>query len=272
MEVFTSVVLKDRITIRPHQLNTRLNDCIISLIKKKIEGKCSKHGYIKSGSTAIISKTSGTIVSGFLNGYTSFDVTFRAEVCNPQIGYIFKATIVNTNKFGVLAEAFVDKKPVIEVIIAKKNNQAAFENLVIGQDIQVKVLGKKFQLNDTRVVVVAKLVVDVADGHGHTINDDIEDVVSEGEYGDDLEDIVGTLSDDDDTNASEKTEQEESDEESEEEDEEEVVVGAKVRGVKIGEEIGEGEEIEEEEGIEEDDVEDDNVGDDNNSVVDEDDD
>jgi DNA-directed RNA polymerase subunit E'/Rpb7 len=199
-------------------LNSRLNDYITSSIKTKFEGKCSRHGYIKTGSTTIVSKTSGTIVSGFLNGYTSFDVTFRAEVCNPQVGYIFKATIVNSNKFGILAEAFVDKRPVIEVIIAKKNNIVAFENLEIGQEIQVKVLGKKFQLNDTRVVVVAKLVVDTSDGNIDNANSNLDDVLSDGEYVDDCVD-VGVISDDDD--ASEKSEKESDEEEDDEEDEEE---------------------------------------------------
>jgi DNA-directed RNA polymerase subunit E'/Rpb7 len=127
--IFVGSILTDNIKLRPNQLANNYRDVILTTLRTSQEGICTKHGYVKPGSIELYKVAAGKMRMISLNGDTIFQVQYKADVCNPAVGTILKAKVMNTNKFGILAEYGIDvleedgsvvTRPVVEVIITKQ--------------------------------------------------------------------------------------------------------------------------------------------------------
>lgn len=158
--IFYRVMLNDKVKIEPKYLSKTYRSFIVNKIKSSVEGVCTKHGYVKQGSVEIYKIAPGSIELIGLNGSVVFDVYYYAEVCNPLVGNVVKATVVNMNKFGILAES----SGILEVIIAKNSvsinheSLALIENVQVGQSVMIEVIGKKFELGDQKISIVGRMV------------------------------------------------------------------------------------------------------------------
>lgn len=165
-DFFIKTLLTDKVKLQPQYLCKNVENVLYRILARKFEGTCSYHGYIKSGSIKISRISMGQIQAFSLNGDVVYTVTYHAEVCNPSIGSIVKAKVVNMNKFGILAECSIEinnrNVPILEIIIAKNTveivSEVDFEAIAIGQDIFVEILGKKYELNDKKISVVGKII------------------------------------------------------------------------------------------------------------------
>jgi DNA-directed RNA polymerase subunit E'/Rpb7 len=170
-DIFMTSILSEKIRLAPHQISKNYRDIITSAIKLKTEGVCTKYGYVLPGSVDIFKISPGIMRMVSLNGDVVYNVQFKADVCNPVIGITLKATIINTNNFGILAETSIKvlddtgktiNIPVIETVITKQGVGIAgnvdLKTLKIGDVINVEVLAKKFELNDKKISVVGKVV------------------------------------------------------------------------------------------------------------------
>lgn len=225
-KVFTKILLNDYIKLHPKSITKNTNQIILQNLKEKIEGKCSKHGYVKRDSIEIYKITPGRIELLGLNGYAQYNVHFHAEVCNPLVGSIIKGTVVNINKFGILAEAgfysnsqFVN---VLEIIIAKNSvnivSDVDLEKIAIGDEIIIEVLGKKFDLGDVKMSIVGRVVkdIDVSSKKKKAVNKKAEQVIEDEE----VEEVVVEEENDEEKEEEQEEEEEDELEEEEEEDEE----------------------------------------------------
>lgn len=237
MDVFNRVLCKDVVKIEPRFLNKDFAKVVKERLKSKLEGVCSKHGYIKHESIDIQKIAPGTVELASLAGYVVFDVLFYADLCNPPLYSVVKGIVANVNKFGILAEAGYhhngDYYSVLEVIIAKNSvniqSEVDLDALKIGQEIRVELMGKKFELGERKMSAIGRVVKNVNEGKAPkaitkpSINDD-DEVAADVEEG---EDIYGD--EDEEENEEEKSEvdqEEKSDIESVVEDEEEDEVAA----------------------------------------------
>lgn len=171
MEIFTSCILTDQIYLHPAEIHKNFKDIVLLKLREKLEGKCSKYGYIRQNSIEIIKISPGNIRMISLNGDVIYQIQFKADVCNPVVGSVIKAKIININKFGILATASVpflnsdgeeEKANVIEIIITKNSvgikSAVDLDRLVIGHDINVEILGKKFEINDTKISAIGVVI------------------------------------------------------------------------------------------------------------------
>ena len=156
--------------MHPQYLGTNYRDNIIAQLRSKYEGKCSRHGYILSGSIQLHRIADGAIQSATLNGDVRYDVQYYARICNPAVGSRMPARVINTNKFGVLAHCGVqgsdgDFVPVIEAIITRHassiESEMDLDSISVGDLINIEVVGKKFELIDKKIAVIARAVVDL---------------------------------------------------------------------------------------------------------------
>lgn len=193
--IFYRTLLNDRLKIEPKYLSKDYRLYIQSKLKGMLEGTCSKHGYIKKGSIEIYKVAPGFIELIGLNGSVVFEVYYYADVCNPLIGNVLKATVTNVNKFGILAES----SNILEIIIAKNSVNIThdygidLEKVQIGHQVMVEVIGKKFELNDNKISVVGKIVSGITSTikQKKVVKDDKVDKIDE----DDVEDDVDVLVD-----------------------------------------------------------------------------
>jgi DNA-directed RNA polymerase subunit E'/Rpb7 len=155
--IFFQSLIHSRIDILPHRLNQNIEDEIISIAKEKIEGKCVKEGYVQNESLKIKKRSIGTVSNCHFTGAVTFDVIFEAKVCNPPKGAVLETTIYRKNKLG-----FKCKHGPLDIIVPKEihKNKDAFKNLDISNKVNIIVIGKKFNLNDTNIAIIGKLISD----------------------------------------------------------------------------------------------------------------
>lgn len=158
--IFYRVLLNDRVKIEPKFLSKNYREYVSNRLKKNVEGVCSKHGFVKPDSIEVYKIAPGNIELIGLDGSVIFDVYYYAEVCNPLVGNIIKATVTNVNKFGILAEV----SGILEIIVAKNSvsiqhdHGILLDGIEIGHIIMVEVMAKKYELNDKKISIVGRLV------------------------------------------------------------------------------------------------------------------
>lgn len=154
------MLLAERIKLEPSFLHKQFREEVLRRLKLKVEGICSRHGFIRPDSIEVHKICTGKVELVGLNGNTEFDVVFYADVCNPMLGSIIKCRVANINKFGILAEA----ENVIEAIIAKNSvniqSDVDLDKVRIGDDILIEVVGKKYELNEKKISLIGRVVKD----------------------------------------------------------------------------------------------------------------
>ena len=134
-------------------------------IKKNLEtklhnmtiGKCISEGFIKPNSISIISYSSGLIKGEWIQ----YKVVFECFICNPVEGMIIECVTKNITKAGISAESTqaTDGYNPLNIFIARDHHYSDnyFNNINENQKINIIVIGSRFELNDTTIVVLGKL-------------------------------------------------------------------------------------------------------------------
>tara|TARA_B100000780_G_scaffold250841_5_gene197188 strand:- start:5480 stop:6130 length:651 start_codon:yes stop_codon:yes gene_type:complete len=135
-------------------LNINMKTAIKKELIKTFEGKCTVEGFIKQDSVNLIRRSIGKLTGSNFKAYTTYDIVFSADICNPVNGDNLKIKIININRLGILGE-----NGPLSVIVPKEyhQNRDVFKNLQIGDEIDVEIIGKRFELNDIKISVIARI-------------------------------------------------------------------------------------------------------------------
>lgn len=134
---------------------------IVEIIKKKLESslynKCCPEGYIKNNSINILTHSSGEVKANNV----CFSVMFECLICRPVEGQVIKVKAKNITKAGI--RAIYDKEEIspITVFIARDHhyNSVEFSKVKQDEDITIKVIGIRYELNDESISVLGELRV-----------------------------------------------------------------------------------------------------------------
>lgn len=153
--IFCPVIDTEKTVLCVNQLDKNYQVRLKALLKKKLEGKCNKHGFIKEDSVNIISISSTNVYGK----NAEFYVTYQALACNPVEGMIVDASVLNVTKAGIRAELInFDKSPLV-IFIARDhhNNSNYFNNLKERDTINVTIIGVQYELHDKFISVIGEL-------------------------------------------------------------------------------------------------------------------
>jgi DNA-directed RNA polymerase subunit E'/Rpb7 len=166
---FERALLKDSVLFKPRCLGSNFRDVIEHNLRAKQEGTCTRHGFVMPDTVQVHKVLPGRIEAVSLNGDVRFDVVYYASVCNPPIGAVLPCRVVTTNKFGVLAHFGVQKSdgeflPVVESIVTKQGingvtSEVDLDALKPGDNVNIEIVGKRFELNDDRISAIGRAVV-----------------------------------------------------------------------------------------------------------------
>ena len=131
-----------------------------------MEGKCRKEGYVSIGSITLESHSCGLLFADSV----SFDVKFNAEVCNPSIDQVTTCKIINNTKIGIRGIYQEDNNPIIFFVSREHNPEKNFEDYCIGQRIQVKIIGTRFELNDVAISSISEILWNPMNSYESHIN------------------------------------------------------------------------------------------------------
>lgn len=152
--LYVPSVLNVGLSVPFHQAGKNMDSYFLAYASEHLEGKCWKEGFIRPGSTKVLSYT-----AGLLNGTTiEYQVLYLVEVCFPYEGMEVECLVKHVNKIGICATVREKQNPMILYVTREHNPDVLMEDYKPGQKIKVKVLGHRFEQGDPSIVVMAELV------------------------------------------------------------------------------------------------------------------
>lgn len=134
-----------------------------SLLEKKvkgdIEGKCIVEGYVKTDSSKVISYSSGIVQGQNIR----FDVMVQCDVCYPVEGATIQCKAVNITKAGIRGESADESPSPFVCFVSREHhvNSQQFGNISEGDTFTCKVIGQRFELNDSYVSILGEIPIQI---------------------------------------------------------------------------------------------------------------
>jgi len=159
-ELYKTIVKEDYIYLKPTDLNFKIDNIILSKLKRKIEGKCIKEGYIIPDSVIVQTRTLGMINNASFDGMTTYKVTFTCDICNPVNGQIIQCKVGNIDKSQVICYIDEEDKSPIEIYLFKQHHvgNEEYASLKVDDIVNVKIGGSKWEFEATQIISIAQLI------------------------------------------------------------------------------------------------------------------
>jgi hypothetical protein len=153
--LYNQLLITRTIPISINNIGSTIKETLGKAIATQIEGKCIVDGYIKPNSVEIITFSSGLV----MGSNVIFEVVIQCEVCSPVEGMHIKCIAKHINKAGIRAEINESPSPVV-IFIARDHNYASplFADVKDNDEIKVRVIGQRFELNDKYISIIAEIV------------------------------------------------------------------------------------------------------------------
>jgi DNA-directed RNA polymerase subunit E'/Rpb7 len=155
--IYSRCLLTRKIVLPITFIGKNLEEVIEEYIHNNFEGKCVVEGFVKPNSSKIIRYSSGIVERG---NNIIFEVVFECDICFPVEGMLISCVVKNVVKAGVRAESSSDVPSPVVVFVAKDHhfNFQPFNDIQVGDIINVRVIGQRFELNDKYVSIIGELV------------------------------------------------------------------------------------------------------------------
>jgi len=203
------------------------HESIDSLLEKKakqlIENKCSEQGFVVSGTIKLISRSMGYFEAARFTGDAIYYLKLEGKVIYPADGVRVVCEVIRKNKMGLYA----DYNNAIRIQVPRDLHIGSeeYEEVDVGDIIEVELKRSKFQINDPYILASAIFITKksgnktpISDASDEGKEEEKEEVVGEtvGEE-EEEEEAVGEAEEEEEE---EEAEEEEAEEEEEEEEEE----------------------------------------------------
>lgn len=155
-EIYTPAIMSKAFILPFRLYDNNIYTTLLRHIKIKLEGHCLKEGYVKPESVEIIEYSPGSI----MGENVKFLVSLQCMVCHPVEGMVIDCSVKNVTKAGIRAEVSKYEKSPLVIFVARDHhyNNTEFNNIKEDDIIHVKIIGMRFELNDTYVSVIAELL------------------------------------------------------------------------------------------------------------------
>lgn len=155
--IYSRSLLTRKVILPINVIGKNLDEVLEEYIKNNFEGKCVVEGFIRPNSCKLIRHSCGTIERG---NSIMIETVFECDVCFPVEGMLIQCVVKNIVKAGVRAESSTDVPSPIVVFVIRDHhfNIQQFNDLQIGDVINVRVIGQRFELNDKYVSIIGELV------------------------------------------------------------------------------------------------------------------
>ena len=154
--IYSNTLITKKVEIPLKNIGANIKEYITHRISKQMEGKCCIEGYIKPNTINVITYSSGLIS----NSKILFDVTFECLICFPVENMLIKCIVKNITKAGIRAELPETPTPLV-VFLARDHhykNTEYFSSVKENDEINVKIIGQRFELNDVAISVIGEII------------------------------------------------------------------------------------------------------------------
>jgi DNA-directed RNA polymerase subunit E'/Rpb7 len=155
--VYIHSILTMKVTLPITEVGKNMKGNLEKIISKRNEGKCIAEGFIRPGSIKVIRYSSGLVN----HQYVDFDTVFECMICHPVEGMLIECDVKTITKAGIHAEVVDNTGAVpITVFVARDHHYSDrnFANIKENMKILIRVIGVRFELNDSCICVIGKLL------------------------------------------------------------------------------------------------------------------
>lgn len=133
-------------------LKRNIDASLLAQLRHTYEGRCAPEGFLLRRSIAVLDHSLGRM--NLIRGGMDYVVKFQADVCLPHPGQIFRAPISLKSKIGLHAEL-----PPLKILLPRDLHigMGEFEEVAESQEVELEVIGSRFQQGDESIVVLGKL-------------------------------------------------------------------------------------------------------------------
>ena len=162
MSLFQPVFLDQRIDLSPVEFREAAGDItgyLLEKMRKRMEGRCTTHGYVRNDSMQILARSMGQAEHGRFTGSFLYYCKIRMDCFLPHAEQIVEGRILKMNKLGAYALLTEngDDLEAMRILLPRDLHlgNAAFDSLTVGSLVRMRLLRSRFQANDAFIQSVA---------------------------------------------------------------------------------------------------------------------
>jgi len=154
-----------RISLEPYHMNSDIRNNMKIVLKKKIEKKCNKNGFIDE-IYKILEFNDGILIPENLNGAAIYNISYHARICIPIENTIIIAYIklisndlivaINGPLFIFIPKNNVDTN-VWDIPDGFQHKEKGTK-LIVGNYVKIRIIDKRINQNDTQIKIMGKLL------------------------------------------------------------------------------------------------------------------
>lgn len=152
--LFHRQLIHEKLLVPYNSIGSDMSSYFNSYVQTYIEGKCRNEGYIKNNASKVINYSAGLLYGSKVE----FIVVFEVEACMPYEDMELNCIIKNINKIGLRCIIQEENNPMNIFISNEHNVNVDMERYNENETIRVKVLGHRFELNDTFISIIAEII------------------------------------------------------------------------------------------------------------------
>jgi DNA-directed RNA polymerase subunit E'/Rpb7 len=151
--VYIKSMLTMKVSLSITEVGKNIKQNLEKSISKKTEGKCIAEGFIRPNSVKVLTYSSGNVNCDLIE----FHTVYECMVCHPVEGMLIECQTKTITKAGIHAEVVDNDGTVpVTVFIARDHhiNHHLFDKVVETSKLVVRVIGVRFELNDTNICII----------------------------------------------------------------------------------------------------------------------
>ena len=170
----STAFFEKKLSLIPKDLNrvkkSSIEDIILEKAKLAIEGKCSEHGFVLPGSITLISRSMGYFEPARFTGDAVYYCKLQGKVIYPADGVRIIGKVIRKNKMGL----YVNYRDAIRIQVPRDLHLGSeeYENVKIGDNVEVELKRSKFQINDAYILASGVFISNKLDVIDESDNED----------------------------------------------------------------------------------------------------
>ena len=160
-------IFEEKVALTPADLSreiTSFDEILLERLKKSLEGKCSRHGFVIPGSLELLSRSMGSAEKGRFTADFLYYLKAQGKVYNPPDGFQIEGEVIRKNKMGL----YVIIENAVRIMIPRDLHigNEEFDSIQIGDIIRAEIKKSRFQVNDTHILSIGQYLATVRGGAG----------------------------------------------------------------------------------------------------------
>jgi len=156
--IYVRSALTRKISLHVTEVGKHTQANLEAALVSEIGNRCIVEGFVQASSIRLMTYSAGLVSAG---DYVDFHVVYECKVAYPVEGMPVEAQAKTITKAGIHAEVVdADGNVPITVFIARDHHTSEphFHEVKVGESVQARIVGIRFELNDPYICVIATLM------------------------------------------------------------------------------------------------------------------